>query len=80
MNLWKRVNKMSKIFENISKESNLITGHLNPDGDAIGSALAFKLILDSKGFNSDVCFDISGKVPSNLNHLPLDLICNLFNK
>lgn len=71
---------MSKIFENVSRKSNLITGHLNPDGDAIGSALAFKLILDSKGFNSDVCFDISGKLPSNLNHLPLDLISNTPNK
>lgn len=25
----------------------LITGHINPDGDAVGSALALKLLLDS---------------------------------
>ena len=24
----------------------LITGHINPDGDAIGSALALKILLD----------------------------------
>ena len=65
---------MSKLFNNINQSSNLITGHINPAGDALGSALAFKLILDSKGINSDVCFDIKGNIPSNLNHLPLNLI------
>ena len=65
---------MSKLFENIKDSSNLITGHINPDGDALGSALAFKLILDSKGIDSDVSFDIKGNVPSNLNHLPIELI------
>ena len=39
---------MSKLFESVSDSLNLITGHINPDGDALGSALAFKLILDSK--------------------------------
>ena len=61
---------MSKLFEDIKDSSNLITGHINPDGDALGSALAFKLILDSKGIDSDVSFDMKGNVPSNLNHLP----------
>ena len=42
---------MSKLFEDIKDSSNLITGHINPDGDALGSALAFKLILDSKGID-----------------------------
>ena len=65
---------MSKLFKDIKDSSNLITGHINPDGDALGSALAFKLILDSKGIDSDVCFDIKGNVPSNLNHLPIELI------
>ena len=32
---------MSKLFEDIKDSSNLITGHINPDGDALGSALAF---------------------------------------
>jgi len=65
---------MSDLFKDIKGSSNLITGHINPDGDALGSALAFKLILDSKGVDSDVSFDIKGNVPSNLNHLPIDLI------
>ena len=65
---------MSKLFEDIKDSSNLITGHINPDGDALGSALAFKLILDSKGIDSDVSFDNKGNVPSNLNHLPIELI------
>ena len=65
---------MSDLFKDLKNSSNLITGHINPDGDALGSALAFKLILDSKGVESDVCFDMKGNVPSNLNHLPIDLI------
>jgi phosphoesterase RecJ-like protein len=65
---------MGDLFKDIKGSSNLITGHINPDGDALGSALAFKLILDSKGVDSDVSFDIKGNVPSNLNHLPIDLI------
>jgi len=65
---------MSDLFKDIKGSSNLITGHINPDGDALGSALAFKLILDSKGIDSDVSFDMKGNVPSNLNHLPIDLI------
>ena len=65
---------MSNLFEDLKSSSNLITGHINPDGDALGSALAFKLILDSKGVHADVSFDMKGNVPSNLNHLPIELI------
>ena len=65
---------MSNLFEDLKSSSNLITGHINPDGDALGSALAFKLILDSKGVHADVSFDMKGTVPSNLNHLPIELI------
>ena len=65
---------MSNPFEDLKSSSNLITGHINPDGDALGSALAFKLILDSKGVHADVSFDMKGTVPSNLNHLPIELI------
>jgi len=71
---------MSNLFKDLKNSSNLITGHINPDGDALGSALAFKLILDSKGVESDVSFDMKGNVPSNLNHLPIDLIQNRPNK
>ena len=52
----------------------LITGHINPDGDAVGSALALKLLLDSMNIESTVAFDITGDLPTNLNHLPYDLI------
>ena len=65
---------MSNLFEDLKSSSNLITGHINPDGDAVGSALAFKLILDSKGVHADVSFDMKGSVPPNLNHLPIELI------
>ena len=64
-------NNISDYFNNGSV---FITGHVNPDGDALGAALSFKLILDELGFDSDVCFDINGKVPSSLDHLPLNLI------
>ena len=71
---------MSDLFKDLKNSSNLITGHINPDGDALGSALAFKLILDSKGVESDVSFDMKSNVPSNLNHLPIDLILDRPNK
>ncbi|MDA9646042.1 bifunctional oligoribonuclease/PAP phosphatase NrnA [Acidimicrobiia bacterium] len=54
----------------------LITGHINPDGDAIGSALALKILLDSMNIEATVSFDITGELPSNLNHLPYHLISN----
>jgi phosphoesterase RecJ-like protein len=65
---------MSELFNNLENKSILITGHINPDGDALGASLAFKIILNELGYKSDVCFDIKGTVPSNLNHLPLNLI------
>ena len=52
----------------------LITGHINPDGDAIGSALALKLLLTSMNIEATVSFDITGELPSNLDHLPYKLI------
>lgn len=41
----------------------LITGHINPDGDAVGSALALKLLLDSLNIESTVAFDVTGELP-----------------
>ena len=29
---------MSELFNNIGNSSNLITGHINPDGDALGAS------------------------------------------
>ena len=60
--------------ENFKDTPILITGHVNPDGDAIGSALALKILLDSLDIESTVAFDVTGELPSNLNHLPYDLI------
>jgi phosphoesterase RecJ-like protein len=64
-------NNISDYFNNGSV---FITGHVNPDGDALGSAFSLKLYLDSKNILADVNFDITTKLPSNLNHLPYDLI------
>ena len=60
--------------DNFNNAPIMITGHINPDGDAIGSALALKLLLDSMDIVSTVAFDITGNLPSNLNHLPYNLI------
>ena len=65
---------MSELFKNLENKSILITGHVNPDGDALGAALSFKIILNELDHDADVCFDINVSLPSNLNHLPLHLI------
>ena len=64
-------NNISDYFNNGSV---FITGHVNPDGDALGAAFSLKLFLDSKNILADVNFDITTKLPSNLNHLPYNLI------
>ena len=64
-------NNISNYFNNGSV---FITGHVNPDGDALGAAFSLKLFLDSKNISADVNFDITTKLPSNLNHLPYNLI------
>ena len=62
------------ISDYFNNGSVFITGHVNPDGDALGAAFSLKLYLDSKNILADVNFDITTKLPSNLNHLPYDLI------
>ena len=74
INLYRKLILMSELFSNLENKSILITGHINPDGDALGAALSFKIILNELGYHADVCFDIKENLPSNLNHLPLDLI------
>ena len=64
----------NNISDYFNKGSVFITGHVNPDGDALGAAFSLKLFLDSKNILADVNFDITTKLPSNLNHLPYDLI------
>ena len=60
----KRLIQMSELINHLKDESILITGHINPDGDALGSALALKLIFQSKGIESDVYFDKTTKMQS----------------
>ena len=55
--------------EEMGKASSILIGtHLNPDGDALGSALAFKLYVDSVGiYNEVLCHH---GAPRNLKFLP----------
>ena len=46
----------------------LITAHVNPDGDAIGSTLALAALLRTKGKEATVMID--DKLPKNLSFLP----------
>jgi phosphoesterase RecJ-like protein len=65
---------MNNLLSEIKDKTVLITGHVNPDGDALGSALAFALLLKKHGISSDVSFDIKNALPTNLNHLPFEFI------
>ena len=47
-----------------STKSVLIVGHMRPDGDAFGSALALSCALDTLGIDNEVCVETD--VPSNL--------------
>ena len=49
----------------------LITGHVNPDGDALGSGLAMKLVLDNLGYSTTVSFDYINKISEELSFLPI---------
>jgi len=51
-----------------------ITGHLNPDGDALGASFCLKLLLDNENIDADIDFDIATSLPTNLDHLPYELI------
>ena len=66
-------NKITTFFD---KGPILITGHINPDGDALGASFCLKILLDSQNIDSDIGFDIQNNLPSNLNHLPYELITN----
>jgi Exopolyphosphatase-related proteins len=66
-------NRISTFFD---KGPILITGHINPDGDALGASFCLKLLLDKDNIDADINFDIQNKLPSNLDHLPYDLITN----
>ena len=66
-------NQISTYFD---KGPILITGHINTDGDALGASLCLKILLDKENINADIDFDILNKLPSNLDHLPFELISN----
>ena len=66
-------NQISTYFD---KGPILITGHINPDGDALGASLCLKILLDKENIDADIDFDIPNKLPSNLDHLPYELISN----
>jgi len=51
-----------------------ITGHVNPDGDALGASFCLKILLNKENIEADINFDILNKLPSNLDHLPYELI------
>ena len=63
--------QISTFFE---KGPIFITGHVNPDGDALGSSFCLKILLNKENIDADINFDIENKLPSNLDHLPYELI------
>ncbi len=63
--------KISNFFD---KGPIFITGHINPDGDALGASFCLKLLLDNENIDADIDFDIATSLPTNLDHLPYELI------
>lgn len=63
-----------QIIESLLKSRNvLITGHVNPDGDSIGSQLCLSLMLKAKNIRHRVIND--GEIPDKYHFLPgCDLI------
>ena len=63
--------QISKFFD---KGPIFITGHVNPDGDALGASFCLKILLQKENIEADINFDITNTLPSNLDHLPYELI------
>jgi phosphoesterase RecJ-like protein len=63
--------KISSKLLNLIKQSTsfLIAGHINPEGDSIGSCLAFALGLKKMG-KKEICVFSKDPVPENLKFLP----------
>ena len=58
-------NSLKQIADRLRRAKSVaIFSHTNPDGDAIGSALALSCALESLGLNTQVC--IESDLPSNL--------------
>jgi len=76
----KRMEGFKKIRQSILSSKNIaISGHINPDGDSIGSLLALGLALDSLGKN--VYLLCPGNIPERYRFLPgADCIVSTTNK
>ncbi|UCE71557.1 MAG: DHH family phosphoesterase, partial [Nitrospiraceae bacterium] len=63
--------KISSKLLNLIKQSTsfIIAGHINPEGDSIGSCLAFALGLKKMG-KKEICVFSRDPVPENLKFLP----------
>lgn len=69
------MNTFSEIYNKINKASNIgIVTHTNPDGDAIGTALALWRVLSVYGKNCDCLCD--GKLPLLYKDVPFNLAFN----
>jgi bifunctional oligoribonuclease and PAP phosphatase NrnA len=65
----KKMKSISVVAQTLSKARNvLITAHVNPDGDAVGSVLGLGLALKSLGKN--VCMYFEDEIPEFLRFLP----------
>ena len=59
---------LEQIASRIKSAKNvLIVGHMRPDGDAFGSALALSTALDNLGIDNEVCVETD--IPSNLTFI-----------
>lgn len=59
-------NKIHQLFQ--KSDDITITTHINPDGDALGSALALYYYLNDKGKKARIC--VYGEIPYNMEFLP----------
>lgn len=61
---------ISEIKKEIDKAKNIvITGHISPDGDCIGAAIALKYILQEYDSNKNVSVIIDYELPNYLNEM-----------
>lgn len=70
------INRIEELIR--SSKRILITGHHNPDGDAIGSVLAMHLFLKNRGIQSQ-CM-VPGEFPDFLNWMPSIEKISIFSK
>ncbi len=64
----KAMETKSRILDEIKKHGSfIIMGHVNPDGDTLGCAVALKLMLEAMGKDACVCID--GLVPAKLDFI-----------